>query len=249
MMLIASADYSGGPLDIDRKLRQECYRRAELRDRAVRGGRRPRRLRGHPVVLAARAFRDARSLCRPGNPGRVPRTGLRRRSTGRSRTVEERSCRARPVGGGLPPSHRESAPSSRGPVIPILDARRMRAAERAAIRGGVASARLMENAAEALVEELLRAGPAPGAVVAVVRGAELGARRAREATRPASLRLQLPTRPKPASRPQLHSTRCFTSRRTASWTRRARCIHTWSSLPRTIRRMTTGVSRRGRSCE
>jgi NAD(P)H-hydrate epimerase len=52
-------------------------------------------------------------------------------------------------------------------VIPILDARRMRAAERAAIRGGVASARLMENAAEALVEELLRAGRPPGAVVVV----------------------------------------------------------------------------------
>jgi len=30
MMLIASAAYSGGPLDIDRKLRQECYRRPEL---------------------------------------------------------------------------------------------------------------------------------------------------------------------------------------------------------------------------
>ena len=52
-------------------------------------------------------------------------------------------------------------------MIPILDARGMRAAERAAIRGGVASARLMENAAEALVEELLRFRPAPGAVVVV----------------------------------------------------------------------------------
>jgi NAD(P)H-hydrate epimerase len=52
-------------------------------------------------------------------------------------------------------------------VIPILDARRMRAADRAAIRGGVASARLMENAAEALVEELLRAFPARGAAVVV----------------------------------------------------------------------------------
>lgn len=32
MMLIAAADHSGGPLDIDRKLRQECYRRPELRE-------------------------------------------------------------------------------------------------------------------------------------------------------------------------------------------------------------------------
>lgn len=31
MMLIARPEYSGGPLDIDRKLRQECYRRPELR--------------------------------------------------------------------------------------------------------------------------------------------------------------------------------------------------------------------------
>jgi integrative and conjugative element protein (TIGR02256 family) len=31
MILIAAADHSGGPLDIDRKLRQECYRRPELR--------------------------------------------------------------------------------------------------------------------------------------------------------------------------------------------------------------------------
>jgi integrative and conjugative element protein (TIGR02256 family) len=31
MMLIAGAEYSGGPLDVDRKLRQECYRRPELR--------------------------------------------------------------------------------------------------------------------------------------------------------------------------------------------------------------------------
>jgi ADP-dependent NAD(P)H-hydrate dehydratase / NAD(P)H-hydrate epimerase len=52
-------------------------------------------------------------------------------------------------------------------VIPILDARRMRAADRAAIRGGVASARLMESAAEALVEELLRAGPPEGPAVVV----------------------------------------------------------------------------------
>jgi len=52
-------------------------------------------------------------------------------------------------------------------MIPVLDARRMRAADRAAVRGGIASARLMENAAEALVEELLRAGPVEGSVVAV----------------------------------------------------------------------------------
>jgi integrative and conjugative element protein (TIGR02256 family) len=34
MMLIAGVDHSGGPLDIDRKLRQECYRRPELREYA-----------------------------------------------------------------------------------------------------------------------------------------------------------------------------------------------------------------------
>lgn len=32
MMLVAGTDYSGGPLDIDRKLRRECYRRSELRE-------------------------------------------------------------------------------------------------------------------------------------------------------------------------------------------------------------------------
>jgi NAD(P)H-hydrate epimerase len=52
-------------------------------------------------------------------------------------------------------------------VIPILDARRMRAADRAAIRGGVPSDRLMENAAEALVEELVRAGSWEETVVVV----------------------------------------------------------------------------------
>lgn len=31
MMLVAMAEHSGGPVDIDRKLRQECYRRQELR--------------------------------------------------------------------------------------------------------------------------------------------------------------------------------------------------------------------------
>jgi integrative and conjugative element protein (TIGR02256 family) len=30
MMLVAGADHSGGPLDVDRKLRQECYRHPEL---------------------------------------------------------------------------------------------------------------------------------------------------------------------------------------------------------------------------
>lgn len=52
-------------------------------------------------------------------------------------------------------------------MIPVLDARRMRAADRAAIRGGVASARLMENAAGSLVEELLRFSPGARSAVAV----------------------------------------------------------------------------------
>ena len=52
-------------------------------------------------------------------------------------------------------------------MIPVLDARRMRAADRAAIRGGVASARLMENAAGSLVEELLRFFPGARSAVAV----------------------------------------------------------------------------------
>lgn len=52
-------------------------------------------------------------------------------------------------------------------MIPILDARRMRAADRAAIRSGVPSARLMENAAKSLVEELLRAFPSAKSAVAV----------------------------------------------------------------------------------
>src|SRR6202162_2760663 len=43
----------------------------------------------------------------------------------------------------------------------------MRAADRAAIRGGVASPRLMENAAESLVEELLRFSPGARSAVAV----------------------------------------------------------------------------------
>jgi ADP-dependent NAD(P)H-hydrate dehydratase / NAD(P)H-hydrate epimerase len=52
-------------------------------------------------------------------------------------------------------------------VIPVLDARRMRAADRAAIRGGVPSARLMENAAASLVQELLRLIPGAQSAVAV----------------------------------------------------------------------------------
>ena len=52
-------------------------------------------------------------------------------------------------------------------MIPVLDARRMRAADRAAIRGGVPSDRLMENAARALVEELVFAWPDVERVVAV----------------------------------------------------------------------------------
>ncbi|MDQ2869202.1 MAG: NAD(P)H-hydrate dehydratase [Acidobacteriota bacterium] len=39
-------------------------------------------------------------------------------------------------------------------MIPILDARRMRAADAAAIRGGIRSSELMENAADALVDEI-----------------------------------------------------------------------------------------------
>jgi len=42
-------------------------------------------------------------------------------------------------------------------VIPVLDSRAMKAADRAAIAGGVPSERLMENAATGLVEELLAA--------------------------------------------------------------------------------------------
>ncbi len=44
-------------------------------------------------------------------------------------------------------------------MIPILDARRMRAADAAAIRGGVASGLLMENAGAALAESLRRQFP------------------------------------------------------------------------------------------
>jgi len=44
-------------------------------------------------------------------------------------------------------------------VIPVLDARRMRAADAAAIRGGIASGRLMENAARGIAAELVRSYP------------------------------------------------------------------------------------------
>ncbi len=52
-------------------------------------------------------------------------------------------------------------------MIPILDSRQMRAADEAAIRGGVPSARLMENAATALAEELLALYPLWRRVVVV----------------------------------------------------------------------------------
>lgn len=52
-------------------------------------------------------------------------------------------------------------------MIPILDSRQMRAADEAAIRGGVPSARLMENAATALAEELLALDPRWRRVVVV----------------------------------------------------------------------------------
>jgi hypothetical protein len=32
MLLLAGPDHSGGALDVDRKLRQECYRRPELEE-------------------------------------------------------------------------------------------------------------------------------------------------------------------------------------------------------------------------
>jgi len=41
-------------------------------------------------------------------------------------------------------------------VIPVLDSRQMRAADKAAIRAGVPSATLMENAAEGLVKTVVR---------------------------------------------------------------------------------------------
>ncbi len=52
-------------------------------------------------------------------------------------------------------------------MIPVLDARRMRAADAAAIRGGIPSGRLMENAAQGLAAELLTAFPDARNVVAV----------------------------------------------------------------------------------
>ena len=54
-------------------------------------------------------------------------------------------------------------------MIPVLDARRMRAADAAAIRSGIPSGRLMENAAEGLAEELVRSYPR-ARVVTVVCG-------------------------------------------------------------------------------
>ncbi|HYB53252.1 MAG TPA: NAD(P)H-hydrate epimerase, partial [Thermoanaerobaculia bacterium] len=44
-------------------------------------------------------------------------------------------------------------------MIPVLNSRQMRAADAAAIRGGVSSSFLMENAAAAMTEELLQAFP------------------------------------------------------------------------------------------
>ena len=44
-------------------------------------------------------------------------------------------------------------------MLPVLDARRMRAADAAAIRGGVSSDALMESAGSALADELLRRFP------------------------------------------------------------------------------------------
>ena len=44
-------------------------------------------------------------------------------------------------------------------MIPILSARAMQAADRAAIVGGTPSLELMENAAEVLVDELTRRFP------------------------------------------------------------------------------------------
>ncbi len=52
-------------------------------------------------------------------------------------------------------------------MIPVLDARRMRAADAAAIRGGVASDRLMENAAQGLVAEVLTSVPDARNIVVV----------------------------------------------------------------------------------
>ncbi|MFY9552092.1 MAG: NAD(P)H-hydrate epimerase, partial [Thermoanaerobaculia bacterium] len=52
-------------------------------------------------------------------------------------------------------------------MIPVLDSRRMRAADAAAIRAGVPSDELMENAAAALCGELRRAHPGWRRVVVV----------------------------------------------------------------------------------
>ncbi len=52
-------------------------------------------------------------------------------------------------------------------MIPVLDSRRMRAADAAAIRGGIPSRRLMENAAEGVAGQLVAAFPESRDVVAV----------------------------------------------------------------------------------
>ncbi|HKA36140.1 MAG TPA: NAD(P)H-hydrate epimerase, partial [Thermoanaerobaculia bacterium] len=50
-------------------------------------------------------------------------------------------------------------------MIPVLDARRMRAADAAAIRAGVPSLTLMENAARSLAAELVSAHPSASRIV------------------------------------------------------------------------------------
>ena len=46
-------------------------------------------------------------------------------------------------------------------MIPVLDARAMRAADAETIRGGISSEDLMESAARALCHSLRRASPSP----------------------------------------------------------------------------------------
>src|SRR5207247_1916805 len=98
------------------------------------------------------------------------RAGLRRGPSGGSGAASPGSCRPRPHTAGL--SSRDGARARSpfgGAVIPVLDARRMRAADAAAIRSGIPSGRLMENAAEGLAEELVRSYPR-ARVVTVVCG-------------------------------------------------------------------------------
>src|SRR5215472_13343427 len=52
-------------------------------------------------------------------------------------------------------------------MIPVLDSRRMKAADAAAIRGGVPSSLLMENAASALTDELVLAYPSAHQIAVV----------------------------------------------------------------------------------